>query len=430
MTKRHMLAFLLAVAGSAQGLCAERYTTRFSAHLDPESGDARVTITVEQPEHRLRMLDLAAPGTRFSNFRGDGDVGRKDGRVVWQLPESGGSLSFTAKIDHRRGEAYDARITEDWAVLRLDDLFPAARTTTSKGAKSNASLTLSGPPGWSFETRYGPFREEGLAVKTPGRRFSRPTGWLVAGKLGVRRDEMADRTLTIAGPRNQGLRRLDTLAFLRWNLPDLLAVFPDLPDYLLVVRAGAEMWRGGLSGPASLYLHADRPLISENATSTLLHEFIHMATGEHAKRRDDWVMEGLAEYYSLETLRRSGGISAQRHEQALEKLRAWAERENGRLKSPSTGPHTARAVTVLEALRQELAAAASAGTAHAGGIAAKAKESAEPAGERAELDGLVAGLLDSGELTGERLAELARKALGHDSVALTTAPGGPPAAGS
>jgi hypothetical protein len=63
------------------------------------------------------------------------------------------------------------------------------------------------------------------------------------------------------------------------------------------------MWRGGLPGPASLYLHADRPLISGNSTSTLLHELVHVAQSYRAAKDEDWIVEGIAEYDTLERLR-------------------------------------------------------------------------------------------------------------------------------
>ena len=69
------------------------------------------------------------------------------------------------------------------------------------------------------------------------------------------------------------------------------------------------MWRGALSAPQSLYVHAERPLLSGNATSTLLHEIVHIGLGLADERGADWIVEGLAEYYSLEVLRRSGTIS-------------------------------------------------------------------------------------------------------------------------
>ena len=149
------------------------------------------------------------------------------------------------------------------------------------------------------------------------------------------------------------------LAFLRWTLPALIEVFPDFPSRLLIVGAADNMWRGGLSGPGSLYLHTDRPLISENGTSTLLHELVHVATSKQSAAGDDWIVEGLAEYYGLEILRRTGGIGERRFADAITTLRTWAERENGRLASTSTGADTARAVLLFHALATELTAAGS-----------------------------------------------------------------------
>ena len=71
-----------------------------------------------------------------------------------------------------------------------------------------------------------------------------------------------------------------------------------------------------------MYLHSDRPLISANGTSTLLHEArytsqpVCMATGGA-----DWIVEGIAEYYSLELLRRSNTISERRYKKAFDNAR-------------------------------------------------------------------------------------------------------------
>ena len=66
------------------------------------------------------------------------------------------------------------------------------------------------------------------------------------------------------------------LALLNWNLPELARAVPNLPRRLTVISAGDPMWRGGLSAPQSIFIHAERPLISENGTSTLMHEIMHI----------------------------------------------------------------------------------------------------------------------------------------------------------
>jgi hypothetical protein len=248
---------------------------------------------------------------------------------------------------------YDARLMDRWALLRLDDLFPPARARRLVGSTATASLTLAGPKGWSFESRYGPVRDS-VPVTDPKRLFDRPTGWLVAGRIGVRRDTISLRKVAVAAPTGQDVRRQDLLAFLRWTLPNLVSVFPEFPDRLLVVSARRQMWRGGLSGPASLYLHADRPFVSENGTSTPLHELVHVAMGSRFDSAADWIVEGLAEYYSLEVLRRSGGISNDRFKRSLATLQEWVDEDGGELRDPSFGSHTARAVLLFDALAREL----------------------------------------------------------------------------
>ena len=114
------------------------------------------------------------------------------------------------------------------------------------------------------------------------------------------------------------------------------------------------MWRGGLSAPRSLYVHADRPLISENATSTLLHEVMHLSLALSAGDGYDWIVEGLAEYYSLELLNRSGSISDSRYALARADLADWATRATTLCRQSSTGATTALAVGILSALDREI----------------------------------------------------------------------------
>jgi hypothetical protein len=196
--------------------------------------------------------------------------------------------------------------------------------------------------------------EDGVSLDTGGRRFDRPLGWLAAGDLGIRRTRIADRRIAIAGPRGEGFRSMDMLTFLRWTLPELIRVAPSFPERLLIVGSSEDMWRGGLSGPGSLYVHPSRPLVSGNATSTVLHELMHVATLEPPESDADWIAEGLAEYYSLVVLLRTGGISGRRFQRSLDWLEAWARVRDGRLSDPSTSANTARAVLLFRDLDLEL----------------------------------------------------------------------------
>ena len=101
-----------------------------------------------------------------------------------------------------------------------------------------------------------------------------------------------------------------------------------------------------------------RPTVDQREpTSTLLHELAHIALGIRGDEESDWIVEGLAEYYSLETLRRSGGISEQRYKQALKHLSQWARRSPTLFASDSNGATTARAVLALRASDAEIRSA-------------------------------------------------------------------------
>ena len=103
----------------------------------------------------------------------------------------------------------------------------------------------------------------------------------------------------------------------------------------------------------------------------------------------------MAEYYSLEILRRSRGISQKRYDEAMQRLQRWVKRDKGRLQSPSKGANTARAVLLLRDLDMEL------------------KQH-----EAGSLDALVLELTQSGVITGKHLLDLVEDNLGGQSSLL------------
>ena len=344
---------LLVSASQATG--SDRvYDADYRVNLDLNRGGAHVELEISQNQRLLRQLSMPIDPTLIVDIDGDGAVSLADGRIRWVPPDDGGKLSWFAKINHLRGgNSYDAFVAGDWALFRAEDVIPPTATRTLKGSISKTRLVFELPNGWSAVTEY--FRRSGVFnVSDPQRRFDRPTGWIVLGKLGVRHDNVAGVRVVVAAPIGHGVRRLDILAMLNWNLPDLVRVLPEFPKRLTIVSAGDPMWRGGLSAPASFYVHADRPLISENGTSTLMHEAIHIGLGIGAERGADWIVEGIAEYYSLEILRRSGSISDKRYRAAMSKLERWGNETDTLCPDPATGGVTARAVTLLARLNDEI----------------------------------------------------------------------------
>jgi hypothetical protein len=339
--------------GSAAPADPLSYRVDYDLRPDPDEGTVAVSLTLAQSRALLRELRFSTD-PRISGISGDGDLLVAAGEVTWRPPATGGTLHWRVRVAHRRnGDGYDAWLGPEWGLFRAEDVVPRAATRTLKGASSQTWLRFDLPDDWSVVTEYhddsGRFR-----VTKPGRRFDQPSGWMVLGALGTRRETIAGSRVAVAGPVGQSIRRMDILALMQWTLPELARVVPELPDRLTIVSAGDPMWRGALSGPQSLYIHADRPLLSENATSTLLHELMHVSLGFTARRGYDWILEGLAEYYSLELLRRSGTISAHRYDRALADLTDWATRATQLCGDASTGAETALAVTVFAALDREI----------------------------------------------------------------------------
>lgn len=351
------LLAVVSLAALAQAAPADEfpYDLRYEVELLPADDRADVAIVLGENAHHIRWMRFHIKPERHSGFEGDGEIERDGSYLTWTPPDDGGRLEFSVPITHMREDGrFDARMTERWAVFRGDDLVPPARVRQRKGAEARATMAVKLPHGWSFVAPYDEIEEGVYRIEHADRSFDRPTGWMAAGDLGVRWERIEGVSVFVAGPVDQGVRRMDIMAFLNWNLPRLRDVLPDLPERLVVVSARDNMWRGGLSGPRSLYIHASRPLLSENGTSTLMHELVHVAAGLDAARNNDWIVEGLAEYYALEIMRRSGTITERRFDEAIEELDDWAEEADSLARRHSTGAVTARAVLVMQDLDREV----------------------------------------------------------------------------
>ncbi|MDJ0750388.1 MAG: hypothetical protein QNJ11_12955 [Woeseiaceae bacterium] len=352
---------VLSACGFSESESADRrdepeYDVHYTLTLNPANASVAVSMRLRQPRNLLREVSFAIDA-RISDVRGDGTVQLEDDRISWRPPPRGGTLEWNAEVRHLRGDQmYDALLGPDWGVFRAEDVIPRVRSRSIKGAWSNTTMAFELPARWSAVTEYSSL-DNPIRVRRGERRFDQPTGWIAVGVLGVRRDTIAGVRVAIAAPEGQGVRRLEMLALLNWTLPELMEILPDSLSRLTVVTAGAPMWRGGLSAPSSLFLHADRPLISENATSPLLHEVMHAALSVRADDGYDWIVEGLAEFYSIELLRRGKAISSRRAERAFAQQAEWAGDAETLCSSASKAATTALAVTVFRSLDQQLAAA-------------------------------------------------------------------------
>lgn len=354
-SSRALLVGLTLLAGCAELHSAETAGPRieYLVEIERGSGDATVAITIEQSDGEVRLLDFRPK--RQSNPAADGQLDLADGRWRWKPPKKGGTLKYKAPLNHtRRNGSTDGEINDEWGIFRGDDLVPSARAVFDKDVRPQHWLKVELPKGWSYATPYGREPGQWLAVEDERRLFDRPTGWFIVGNIGTRKDTIAGSEVIIAGPKGQGVRRLDMLALVRWTLPELTRIFGSPPDPLLIVSTGDPFFRGGLAAPTSLFIHRERPLISENGTSSLAHELVHLMMPPAETPKADWIVEGLAEFYSVESLRRSGTVSPDRAVGTYEQLADWGGSIRRLDDGQSTGPETARAVTLFKQLDDEL----------------------------------------------------------------------------
>jgi len=358
MSARHPLLTATLLLGMSSPLWAvKQVDLDCRVKFLPETDQAEVSLTLEKGEVVQKLaFNLGSKGY-YSDFSADGTWTQDGPESGTWLPGKGkSSLTYKVRISHpRANDTFDARMTPDWALLRGDDLVPSARLSKDDKVELVARLQFELPKGWNgIETGWPKIGENKFRIDNPSRQFDRPTGWILAGKIGSRRAQLGDTDVTVAAPVGEGMRRMDILTLLTFVWPEAQAVFPRDPAKLLIVGANDPMWRGGLSAPNSIFFHADRPLVSENGTSSLVHELVHVFSRIRDTDRSDGISEGLAEYYAIELVRRAGGMSEDRYAKVRDKLRQWSKPVKTLRTEHSTGQSTARAVILLIELDKEI----------------------------------------------------------------------------
>ncbi len=388
---------------SQLSIARDEYLIDYLVGFTPAKGVANVEIKHTPATGRATKLTFTMPADRYSEITGDGTIKRDGDSLIWVPTVKGASaLRYAYRVNNKRsGGGYDARMTADWVIMRGDDLIPGVRVRTTAGADSKARLRFELPKGWTnVDTPFVRSRDaNSFVVVSPDRRFDRPVGWLAAGAVGSRREFIGKTEVSVLGPKGSDVRRNDMLAFLNRLIPQFRRAFGELPSKLLIVGDGDPMWRGGLSGPRSLFMHSDRPLISENGTSTLVHELSHVITRIRGADGDDWISEGLAEFYSITLLQRAGLVSDTRADKAF----GWMARHGKRVKTlisdRSQAERTARAVTLLRELDTEIRQASK---------------------DKKSLDDVVRILIPQREISREALGEAVEKVIGKPSTTLKT----------
>lgn len=302
----------------------ETFSVQYTIEIDaaqPSQARVRWELTGIDEIERIRFrIDPA----RFDAFVGSGSFERRGNQILWSPNGPYAELSYTARLNHRRtaGKGYDSYAGDDWILSRTTDFFPRSavlfRPDVEPEPEARARLVLRLPAGWESATVFpvdGPNR---YIVETPNQRLDHPRGWLILGRIRRTDTRIAQTALTIV--RAPGVtREVESIVrLMRAAIPMVTALLARPLPRLLIAIGPDPMWRGGLSGEDSFYIHDRRPLRSRDHTSPYLHELFHVAAPFRPHADAHWVTEGLAEYYSIELQRRMGRLSETRYQRALE----------------------------------------------------------------------------------------------------------------
>ena len=339
------------------GALAKESAVHYYVEFLPQKKIAKVRIEISEAGW-LRQARFPLRKHDLQDLKATGELENKNGELLWRpQTRDNAQLSYTIAIPHQRASGqYDAYITDDWALLRGEHLVPPIKIRRLKKAKAKVYVTFVLPQKWTSVNTgwYRTENRETFELNNSAKIFARPAGWLIAGILGTRHEQMFKTQISISAPRGHAFRQMELMTFLTMVWPHVDNLFAKVPEKILIVGAPDPMWRGGLSSPTSLYLHSDRPLVSENGTSTVLHELIHVISGIHGLDQQDWITEGLAEFYGVEILYRAGGYSSGRREKIFADLAQWGRDVKSLRQNRSSGPYTARAAVFFDQLDREI----------------------------------------------------------------------------
>jgi hypothetical protein len=321
-----VLAAVALAGGAAAGGARETFTVVYTVMIAADDpGVARVRWDLAGIDE-VRRVRLRADPRRFSEFAASGRLEERADEVAWWPEGPYAHLTYRVALRQRHvpGKGFDSWAAENWVLTRARDLFPAVSILLATGvephAEARARLVLDLPAGWRALAALPSDGARSFVVESR-ERFDRPRGWLLLGRVRDAEITVGATRVRVAAPAEVALDPAPILALARDALPALENLLGPAPPAILIVLGPDPMWRGGIGGARSFYMHAARPLRTPDRTSPYLHELFHVL--DPSRPADDalWVHEGLAEYYSLELQRRGGTLD---EDAAARALRSFA----------------------------------------------------------------------------------------------------------
>lgn len=307
----------------------------------------------------VKRLRLRFDPARFEGFEATGSLERRRGEVVWSPGAPYAHLTYRASLLHRRapGKGFDTYIGDGWMLARTSALFPRSavlfRTEIEAHPESRARLLFRLPKEWDAVTVMPSAGPRQFLVESPGR-FDHPRGWLMCGHFRRTEASVHGTAVTIASAPGAGMAPDHVLALLDRALPVVHELFGRARPQLLIVTGTDPMWRGGLSGEDSFYMHGDRPLQTPDRTSPYLHELFHVSAPFRPAPDAHWVTEGLAELYTIEIQRRVGLLDDAGYAKALRLFARYGLWGHDFTRDQSHAIHDNSAPLVLHALDRRI----------------------------------------------------------------------------
>ena len=197
-----LTAVLLLLGALPVHAADQYYDATFRAEIEPR----RTTILVELEIRGDRLpsrIEFHIDPERHRAFKSSDPVSQQ-GKVVTWLPT--GKIAtvryeFLA-TNERSPKRYDSLVTDEWAVFRADKMVPRMAVTSRRSLHGRTTLSFALPKGWSAATAY-PEKKGLFRIEDPERRHDRPSGWVIAGKLGIRSEVIKGIQTIVAAPEGE-----------------------------------------------------------------------------------------------------------------------------------------------------------------------------------------------------------------------------------
>lgn len=251
-----------------------------------ETEDDVYELAIASPEEVVRYtVDVRRPAP-----------GKSDEYASW-LDAKGGVL---------KAEAFALRYEYSfYCGTRIDE---GEKCPRDESPRFTTTMRFALPAGWTVEGPWAAGESEGEFALPAGETL--PRGFFAVGPLKVAERTVEGRTYRFAelGGGLEDVSERELFDYLAAATPYYASVYGDaVGDIVFVVAAGDPMFKGGLAGHDSLYVHHDVDL------RTLAHEYAHVWQAFNGKavpgEATIWVNEGDAEYHGTLSLFATGDWS-------------------------------------------------------------------------------------------------------------------------